>query len=313
MSIPSRHVQLFREEALREYLAPPSSAVLRLSRRWETVSLAGLGVLVLFVGLFLLLVRVREYAEGPAFVQAVGLTPLTTTAPGSVVAIFVQPGQRVVVDQDLVRLNNAAETAEYERARSEFKLQLVRLLRDPRDDAARQSLTALYTVRELARARVAERTLRASRAGVVSDIRIRVGQHLEAGEVVLNVVDHETKFAVVAVLPGHHRPALKPGLTMRLELSGYQYGYLDVPIGSVQDEVIGPAEVQRFLGRELADTVPVTEPAVLVNAVLDRRAFRFDGKEYRFFHGLKARALVPVRSERAAFALWPVLRRLAHR
>jgi hypothetical protein len=77
--------------------------------------------------------------------------------------------------------------------------------------------------------------------------------------------------------------------------------------------VIGPAEVQRFLGRELADAAPVSEPAVLANAVLDGRAFNFDGKEYRFFHGLKARAQVPVRSERAAFALWPVLRRLGRR
>jgi membrane fusion protein (multidrug efflux system) len=230
-----------------------------------------------------------------------------------VLAILVQPGQRVVAKQDLVWLNNAAESAEYDRARTEFQLNLVRLLRDPRDDTARQSLTSLYTVRELARARVAERTLRSPRAGVISDIRIHVGQHLDAGEVVLNVVDDAAKFSVVAVLPGQHRPALKPGMMMRLELTGYQYGFLEVAIGSVQDEVIGPGEVQRFLGRELADTAAVSGPAVLANAVLDGHAFKFDGTEYRFFHGLKARAQVAVRSERAAFALWPVLRRLGRR
>jgi multidrug efflux pump subunit AcrA (membrane-fusion protein) len=310
MSVPTRSVRLFREEALQEYLAPPRSAVLRLTRRWESISLLSLLGLTLLSAAFLLLVRVSEYAEGPAFVQAIGLTPITATAPGAVVDILVQPGQRVAARQELVRLNDAAESAEHDRARREFDMQLVRLLRDPRDEAARQTLTSLHSVRELARARMAERTLRAPRAGVVSDIRIQPGQHLAAGELVLNIAHDATRFAVVAALPGHHRPALKPGLRMRVELSGYAYGYLDVPITSVQDEVIGPAEVQRFLGRERGDTAAVSGPAVLANAVLDGRAFTFDGKEYRFFHGLKAQARVPVRSERAALALWPVLRRL---
>jgi membrane fusion protein (multidrug efflux system) len=313
MGIPTRNVKLFREEAIEEYLAPPSGAVLRLSRRWETASLLGLTALLVCAGLFLLLAHVNEYAEGVALVRAEGLTPVTTTSAGSVVSILVQPGQRVGANQELVRLNDAAEKADYDRARRDFDLQLVRLLADPRDEPARQALTTLYTARELARSRLADRIVRASGPGVVSDIRIQAGQHLESGALVLNIVGATARFSVVAVLPGHHRPALRPGMNMRLELAGYRYAYLDVRITSVQDEVIGPAEVQRFLGRELADSTPAQGPAVLAHAILDGRGFSFDGHDYPYFHGLAAQAKVPVRSERAALALWPILRRIGRR
>ena len=216
-------------------------------------------------------------------------------------------------DRTLLRLNDDAEQAEHARVRKEFDLRLVRLLRDPKDDAAREALSSLSTAVELARARLQERTVRATRAGLVSDIRARVGQHVAPGELLLNLIEEQAPFVLVAILPGQYRPALHPGMTLRLELVGYRYAYLDVPISSVQDEVIGPSEIQRYLGREQADAVSLQGPAVLVNAVLPRRNFDFDGMELGFYHGMPARAEVAVRSERALFTVFPALRTLARR
>ncbi|MGZ3460180.1 MAG: efflux RND transporter periplasmic adaptor subunit, partial [Archangium sp.] len=53
------------------------------------------------------------------------------------------------------------ETATLERIQREFELQLVRVLQDPTDEAARQALTSLRAERELAVARQRARTLRA--------------------------------------------------------------------------------------------------------------------------------------------------------
>jgi pyruvate/2-oxoglutarate dehydrogenase complex dihydrolipoamide acyltransferase (E2) component len=54
--------------------------------------------------------------------------------------------------------------------------------------------------------------VRAPVAGVVSDVRIHPGQQLLPGEVILSIVGEDARFEVVAMLPGHRRPLLKPGL-----------------------------------------------------------------------------------------------------
>src|SRR5262249_12658752 len=83
---------------------------------------------------------------------------------------------------------------------------------------------------------------------------------------------------------------LKPQKPLRLELTGFQYCYQDLTIESIGDEVVGPAEVRRFLGQELADTVPLSGPVVLVQASLPSRTLVCEGRTFNYFNGMVATA-----------------------
>jgi membrane fusion protein (multidrug efflux system) len=223
-----------------------------------------------------------------------------------VAAVDVQPGQRVTAGQVLVRFHG--DVAELERLDQEFELQLMKTLANPADESARQSLTSLRAARELARARLEERLIRASAAGVVSDVRIRPGQSLNAGDPVLSIVTTDADFGITAILPGQFRPRLKPGMKLRIEMKGYHYAYQEVTIDSIGDEVVGPTEIRRTLGPELGDTLPIAGPVVLVTAKLPARTFQAQGREYAYFEGMQGSAEARVGSESIAAALIPGLK-----
>ncbi|HEY1584323.1 MAG TPA: HlyD family efflux transporter periplasmic adaptor subunit, partial [Polyangia bacterium] len=257
--------------------------------------------------------RVNEYATGPAIVRVDGRIDLTAKLAGTVATIDVQPGQRVAAGQPLVQFFDDDESGELGRLREEFDLQLLKLLRDPSDGGARQALTSLRAQRELAAARVGQRLLRAPRPGVVSDVRIRPGQRLTPGDLVLSLVPDGARLSLVALLPGNDRPLLRPGMALGFELVGYGNEHHELTIDSVGDEVVGPNEAKRFLGPDVADTMPVDGPVVLVRAQLAARHFASDsddGRPLRYYDGLQARAQAAVRSERIAAMLLPALKAL---
>jgi len=127
-------------------------------------------------------------AMGAALIRAEGRREVTASAAGTVAVVDVRPGERVAAGRLLVRLHDASEGAELDRLDHEFELQLVKSLRDPADQTARQALTSLRAQKELAQARLDERSVRAQQDGIVSDVRIRPGQHLNPGDVILTLV-----------------------------------------------------------------------------------------------------------------------------
>jgi membrane fusion protein (multidrug efflux system) len=302
-------MEIFRKEALEaqnEYRG--AGDILRLSPAWTRWSYwLLLGVLIAgFV--YSVIGTVGEYASGPAIVRVEGRSELTARAAGTVAEVLVQPGQRVEAGRMLVTFYSAQERAELVRINHEFELELMKLLQNPTDQSAKNTLIGLRAQRDQARAHVLERQVRAPAAGVVSDIRIRAGQHLEAGEGILSLVGDDARFHVVAMLPGQYRPQLKVGARLKLELAGYAYAYQHLTIHSIGDEIVGPDEVRRFLGKEIADTVRLDGPVVLVEAELPVRAFTVDGRSYNFFDGMHAGAEVRVRTEPILVALVPALR-----
>jgi len=298
---------LFRKEALEHHLGyQHEGEVLRLTPRWTTWTF-GLLVTVFVVAVaYSVLGTMDEYATGVAIVQVEGRSELHARQPGIVAAVEVQPGQRVAAGQVLVRFHG--DVAEMDRLDQEFDLQLMKTLANPADEAARQSLTGLRAARELARQRLEERLIRATEAGVVSDVRIRPGQNLNAGDAVLSIVTSDASFKVTAILPGQYRPRLKPGMKLRIEMSGYHYAYREITIESIGDEVVGPAEIRRTLGPELGDTLPISGPVVLVTARLPSRTFTAQGREYAYFEGMQGSAEARVGSESIAAALIPGLK-----
>lgn len=301
---------IFRTEALEHRdRAQREGGLVRLSPSWTGwvywLVLATAGAALLYSALG----TVNEYATGPAIIRVRARQELTAPASGVVSAVPVSSGTRVEAGQVLVLLHNAAEQAELERLEHEFELQLLHWMRNPADETARQALMGLRAQKELARARLAERSLRAPRAGVVSDVRVRVGQQLSPGEVVLTWVGEDEGLLVTALLPGQSRPFLRPGGRLRLELDGFRYEYRELVIESVSDDLMGPSEARRFLGPNLGDTVALQGPVVRVEARLPS-SFQYEGHALHYYDGMLGTAEARIRSESFLLRLVPGLKLL---
>jgi multidrug efflux pump subunit AcrA (membrane-fusion protein) len=301
--------KIFREEALRHHEgAQQEGDVLRISPAWTRWTYWTLLGLLLAALTYSLLGTLPEYATGPAIVKVDGQSHLTVDQPGIVSSVEVRPGQRVEKSQALVSLRSQEETVSLERIQREFELQLIRVLRDPSDESARQTLTSLRAERELAVSRQQARTLRAPHAGLISDLRIRPGQYVTPGESVVSVVGDNVTVSLVALLPGGYRPTLEPGRPLRVELDGFKHEYHTFTIESVGDQIVGPGEVRRFLGPEIADALQLNGPMVLVRAQLPSATFTSQGRTFNYFDGMLARADARVRQERILVALIPGLK-----
>jgi membrane fusion protein (multidrug efflux system) len=304
---------LFRPEAV-DYRAQEGAgrAPLRLAPAWTRWAFWLLAAIVVGAAAAAWFVRMHEYAVGPAIVRVDGRAEITAHSAATVAQVLVRPGEHVTAGQPLVQFTVDDEGAELERLRREFDLQLLKVLRDPQDQPARETLSSLRAQRDLASARLDQRLVRAPVSGIVSDVRIRVGQHLAVGELLLGVVREDAPLSLIALLPGRYRPMLKPGMLLRFELAGYRYHYRELPIDAVADEVIGPGEAKRFLGPDVADGIDLREPIVLVRATLPSRHFDCDGERYSYYDGLHANAQARVRSERVLVRAIPALRELVH-
>jgi membrane fusion protein (multidrug efflux system) len=299
----------FREEALRHSArGRTEAAVLRLSPTWTRWTYWLLVVAFASALLYASIGTVHEYASGPAVVWMSDRRDVTATVTGTVRSVEVKPAQTVEEGAVLVRLNDEREAADLERIEREFELQLVKALRDPGDPAAREALTLLRTQKDVALSRRDQLTVRAPRAGVVGDVRIRPGQLLQAGDVAFTLMSPEGHAAILAMIPGQYWPQLRQGMLARFEVTGYRYSYQEMTVESVGAQIIGPNEVQRYLGQEIADTVKLNGPVVLVEVRPKSPRFLVDGREFDFHHGMIGTAELQVRTERIALAVAPGLR-----
>ncbi|MDI1443441.1 HlyD family efflux transporter periplasmic adaptor subunit [Polyangium sp. 6x1] len=299
---------MFRREALRRHAGRLEGDILRTPSGWTTWSYRILVAALVVTFAFTVLATMSEYASGPAVVWVPGKLDLTATVQGTVHSIDVRSGQRVEAGELLVRLQSWQAEAELSRAQREFDLQLMKTLRDPSDAQARQTLTSLRAQKDLAKARLEQLSIRAPHAGVVGDVRIRPGQAVAMGDVVLHLLDASREPSILAIVPAQYRPQLRPGMSMRFELKGYRFAYTEATITSVGNQIIGPHEVQRYLGQELGDTVEIKGPVVLIESVPSSPTFEIEGQRFDFHHGMSGVGEVRVRSERVIVALIPGLR-----
>ena len=295
---------LFRSRAvLHAGQAAERSDVLRLSpawTRWAYWLILG-GALTAVA--YLALAHVDEWAQGPALIRVDGTTELTATLAGTVASLEVEPGDPVEQGAVLVRLTSDNERAQLERLEQEFNLQLARTLRDPADQAARQSLLTLRVERDLARSRLADLSLRAPRAGVVEDIGVRPGQALSPGDQIVTIGGHDRVCTVWALLPGRYRPELEHDADVRFNVHGYRYAQARAKLTAVGAHVLGPREVGRYLGNEAVGALELQGPTVIAKAELPACDFTSDTNTFRFHQGMGGSAEVRLRSQ----ALWAVL------
>ncbi|HYI03177.1 MAG TPA: RND transporter, partial [Hyalangium sp.] len=103
------------------------------------------------------------------------------------------------------------------------------------------------------------------------------------------------------------RPMLKPGQVFRLELEGFPYVYQELTVSQVSDELVGPAEVRRYLGPGLGDAVALEGPVVVVEARLPGETFQSDSRTYSYYTGMPGTARVKVRARNGWVTLLPIL------
>lgn len=257
---------------------------------------------------FVSLGRVNEYASGPAFVQLDGRIALVAKAAGVVTGVLVKPGDRVQAGDPLVRFDASEERAELDAASEQFDSQLAKLLLQPDDPMSREALVSLRSRRELARQRYERRVVRAAQAGTVGDVRVREGQLVEPGLRMLDLQGETASATVTALLPGRYRPLLHAGDHMRFEIDGFHRVTHELVLTHVGEQIVGPSEAARFVGRDLADAFSIAGPVVLVQARLPRTSFSLDGEHYEFATGLLGKAEAVVRDEPIAYTLLPSLR-----
>jgi membrane fusion protein (multidrug efflux system) len=313
--LQERTAEVFREEAVEYHVAVGSREGdwLRLSPRWTNATFWLLLALVAAFLAYSLVGTVDEYATGPAVVRLSGRTEVTANQEGIVTAVEVRPGDRVAAGQPLVRFQSARESAELQRIEHEWDLQLIEHLRDLSAPGPSQALIALQGERDLARARVEERVVRAPRTGVVRDVRSRPNQHVGSGDILLSLTGAASLPLLMAVLPGEHRPLLRARMPLILELRGYGHAPQRLAISAVAEEVVDPEEARRLLGPEVATAVPLNGPVVLVEARFPEVTFEADGKRYELHDGMWGKAEVRVRSEPLLAALVPGIRTVLER
>ncbi len=307
-------IPLFRREAIDAQRVKELRAdVLALDPRATSWGFGLLCAGMIVAVLFLILGRLNEYATGPAFVHLDGQTTLTGSLSGLVTEVNVTPGDRVEAGAILVRFHAADELAELEAATKEFESQLAKLLLRPDDPATREALVSLRSRRDLAQTRVDQRTLRAPHRGVVGDVRVRPGQIVEPGMRVVELQEARSVATVIALLPGRYRPMLHPGDKVRFELDGFQRRAHELTVSRVGDQIVGPSEAARYLGRDLADAFSISGPVVLVQATLPRTSFQVDGEQYIVTSGMRGKAEAVVRNEPIAYAFVPTLKQWVER
>ncbi len=303
---------LFRQEAMLAHRERQDLGdVVRVSPIWTTAMYASL-VVMLVIGLFAAAVgEITQYSTGPAVVRQHGRSDVAAAAAGAVATIEVEPGQVVRDNQILVRLGDVAERADYESTRDDFHAQLRTRLLDPTDEAAGQQLRSLQRQLEAAEAALESRVIRAPHDGTVTDIGVTKGQHVAPGDAVMAVVDaNNAGLELVAFLPGGDRPQIQPGMSMRLELQGFDYAWQDVVVESISEAVIGPNEAKRILGAQLEDTLPIGGGVVMVKATLPSPTFESDGEVYPYHDGMGGTAEVRLRDETILEMIIPALKEM---
>lgn len=310
-----RAAAIFREEAWDYHAAAGAREGdwLRIAPRWTSATTWLLAGLVAAFLVFASFSTIDERSIGPAVVRLTGRTEVTASQQGLVTAVEVSPGEHVTGGDVLVRFESAREAAELARIDREWELQLVERLRDLSANPPAQALIGLRAARDLARARLEERVVRAPAAGVVGDVRCRRDQHVAAGDILLSLTGADSRPVLIAMLPGEHRPQLRPGMPLNLELRGYRHAPQHLVIAAVTGEIVGPEEAKRLLGPEVATAVPLNGPLVRVEAELPRDTFEASGESYALYDGMWGSAEVPVHSESLLAALVPGLRDVLER
>jgi GAF domain-containing protein len=262
---------IFRQEALDHHAGHWTQAgdLLRSSPPWLKRSPWLLAGL-LAVGLaFMSVARLHEYASGPAVVRAVHKLTVNAPSAGFVRSIAVSPGDRLRAGDVVIQF----------------------------DDPMQASTAG-----------VSDASLRTPIDAVVGEIRVRVGQHVVAGEPLIGLVDEKSGHEVVALLPAPYAARLKAGMPIVLRLHGYVESREPLSITHVGEAIVGPHDAARYIGKEGPEGLAISGPVVIVRAQIGRPTFAAGAHEAHYQDGMTGEAQVVTNSEPMIAVLVPGLK-----
>ncbi len=299
---------LYRGEALEAHRTKGNEgALVQLSPSWVKRAYPLLIGAILIAAAFSIFITVPTYSTGSGFIQIDG-AQVSAQQGGTVDVVLVQPGQAVLAGTPIVRLSAQAEMDELAAARTEHNGTLEQMLFDATDEQLKKQLHASHSRLTLAEARVNAKTVRATKDGTVSDIRVRAGQPLQPGEPIATIVQPGAEPEVYAFLPSKDRPSLRKGQTLQVDLIGYTKARELATITAIGTEAIGGNEAAKVLGQTLADALKLPPGSyVLVKAHLPRRTFRNKGDTLNFHHGMLTKTEVKISEKPFLVSLLPAL------
>lgn len=301
---------LYRGEALEAHRTRGQEGqVVNLSPTWVRRTYPILIVTILVGLVASILLTVPTYSSGTGVVVFDG-TPITAPIGGSVEQVYVSARQAVKKGQILLKLNNAAETAELTAAVSDYENATMQYLYDSQDEATKKSLASALTRVERAKASAETRLVRAVKDGVVGDLRIRQGSALNAGDTALTLVQPNTEPEITAFLPGKDRPRLRVGMALQVDIVGFTKARESATITSISTEIVAGEEIAaRVLGPGLAGAFRSLHGGnwVIVKAKLPSRTFVADKRTHYYHHGLTAKTEVKIQSKPFLVTLLPAL------
>lgn len=312
--LDAARLPLFREEAVAEHESGRDfGEAVRISPHWAAVAYWLLfGIVTLVIGLAAIC-KVGEYAAGPALVVQIDELDITAPLPGVVDRVLVEQGDGVAPGDTLVRLRADDEQSVVNGLQLQLGLSMREQFYGPNNEVAAARVADLQSALNLARTRLRERMVLAPRLGLVQTVRVKSGEAVTPGQVLISMGDRVSRYQLIALLPGRYGPLVEPGQVLRLRLSGYPYSRIESPVEGTLGGVVGPAEARRLLGASLSDAVPITSPVILVRAPLQGSTFKAHDKVHRYCSGLQGVAEVRVGEERLITAMLPWIKSLVGR
>jgi hypothetical protein len=304
--------EIFRQEAIDNLMKRGARGdVVRVHPGWIRAAYWLVLAALAGVGSFAAVAHVDQYAEGPAVVRFTGRSEVVAFEAGTVDSLEVKPGDRVAAGATLARLHDAQEVAKLQALETDFEAKLVAYLQTPGNPAVAKDLAAVMSLRDNAKAVVDSRVIRAPHAGVVKEVLVRNGQHVEPGKVIVTIVENAATegLSVFAFLPGSERPRLHRHQHLRFTLPGYRGARIEGEVFAVSSSVVGAAEARTYAGERLGESLPLSGPVVVVQALLVSPEFESDGQKFQLHDGMLGVAEIKLQSRSVLESLVPGLHR----
>jgi membrane fusion protein (multidrug efflux system) len=263
---------LYRKEALDyEDSAESEGRLLRGIPQWLAWSHL-LIVVFLVIGIaYVVLAKVHQVVTGPAVIRVSNKIAVPALSSGVIATLLVAPNDRVTEGELLATLQS-----------------------EPGD-------SLLARMRE---------EVRAPADGIVSSIDIRPGQAVAIGEQVLSLSGEGSSNEVLALLPGSYAPQVHAGMPLVLKIDGYPQSREELTIIEVAPDIVGPSDAERYVGKEIAQTLLLSGPILMVRAALPQDTFESANERFHYRDGMVARAEVSVREEPLITVLVPGIKQL---
>lgn len=216
-------------------------------------------------GLFLLLfVPITKVAQGPAVIEYGDRTDVRTEMVGTVADVAVSAGDVVRAGQPLVKLSDHMPLMELSKIDAELQRDLWSALRT-RIPLEGVSLAGLYAERTRLVNHMAHLTVAAPHDGRVLVARVRAGQAVEAGDVLVTLTGTGGhSYTVLGVLPGPTARYVRPGDLGSVRIAGEADVTVAFHITSVIEHVRSSTALSKYFPSELADVVPDDIPSIVV-------------------------------------------------